>query len=80
MERLWLDEAEMQYPKQWIVAVNAARGEYNKLYAEIYKVVNTHLEALSLMKNLEAEQTWGRVVIKRGFDDTPRIGGILADA
>jgi len=76
MERVWMGEARMSYPKQWIIAVNAEMEKYNKLCAEVYKVVDTLDEALSLRNNLEAEQTWGRVVITKGFDDTPRIGGI----
>jgi len=78
-ERVWLDEAGMDYPKKWLVSVNAERGEFFKLFAEVYKVFDTHKEALALKRKLESEGEWGKVVITKGFDDTPRIGGILAD-
>ena len=75
-ERVWLDEASMDYPKQFIVSVNAERDESFKLYAEVYKVFDNFKEALSLMRSLEAEGGWGRVEVTQGFDDTPRIGGL----
>ena len=78
MERVWLNELIMLYPKRWIVAVNVKKEKSNKLYVEAYKIVDTQDEALSLRDILEQKQKCGRVEIVKGFDDTPKLGDIKA--
>ena len=76
MERMWLDEADMKYPKQYYVAVNVA-WEKNKLFGDIYEVFSNFEEGLAKSRELEQLGTMGRVTVMEGFDDTPQIGGLF---
>jgi uncharacterized protein YfaP (DUF2135 family) len=79
MERMWLNEAEMKYPKQWIVAVNLSWEEKNTMYGDIYLVTPDKEEAFRKEKELEESGKWGRVTSFEGFDDTPYIGGLWSN-
>ena len=76
MERMWVDEAVMKYPKQWIVAVNLIRDESNKVYGDIYELFPNEEEAYSVAKELKSAGNMGKVMTLEGYNDTPQIGGL----
>ncbi|MCL2055262.1 MAG: hypothetical protein FWG90_12640 [Oscillospiraceae bacterium] len=80
MERMWLDEADMKYPKQFFVAVNLGYDEgYDgcKIFGDIYGVYPNHDSALEKMRELDKLGTMGETTVGEGFDDTPQIGGLF---
>ena len=76
MERMWLGEARLKYPKQWIVAVNITWGEKNKLYGDIYLVTSDKNEAYITAEDLRKTGEMGKVSITEGFNEAPQIGGL----
>ena len=76
MERMWLSEARMKYPKQYFVAVNVAWKD-NKLFGDIYEIFPSHSTALVKMRELDKLGTMGETTVMEGFDDTPQIGGLF---
>jgi hypothetical protein len=73
MERLWLGEARMKYPKQWIVLVNIAYDSGNKSFGDVYLVTSDKKKAYATAKSLG--ESMGKYTVLAGFDDTPQIGG-----
>ena len=76
MERMWLDEAAMKYPKQYFVAVNVAWKDH-KLFGDIYEIFSDFDLALAKSRELEQSGDMGRAEVIEGFDDTPQIGGLF---
>ena len=76
MERMWLDEAVMKYPKQYFVAVNVDWSD-NKLFGDIYEVFSDFNEALAQKRELQKTGNLGKTTVMEGFDDTPQIGGLF---
>ena len=76
MERMWLDEAVMKYPKQYFVAVNVDWSD-NKMFGDIYEIFTNFEDALVKMRELDKLGTMGRTTVEEGFDDTPQIGGLF---
>ena len=80
MERMWLSEARMKYPKQYFVAVNLGYDEgYGgcKIFGDIYEIFPNHSTALAKMRELDKLGTMGETTVMQGFDDTPQIGGLF---
>ncbi|MDR2568788.1 MAG: hypothetical protein LBD23_00640 [Oscillospiraceae bacterium] len=73
MERLWLDEVRMKYPKQWIILVNIAYESENKSFGDVYLVTSDKKEAYTTAKSLG--ESMGEYTVIAGYDDTPQIGG-----
>ncbi|MDR0220349.1 MAG: hypothetical protein LBI54_02965 [Lachnospiraceae bacterium] len=76
MERMWVQEAKHKYPKQWIVAVNLEWEPKNKLIGDIFMVTPDEDEAYDKLMELDESGEMGEVMVKRGYDDTPQIGGL----
>ena len=76
MERMWLGEARVKYPKQWIVAVNIVYGDKNKAYGDIYMVTLDKAEAYTKAAELKKAGNMGKVAASEGFNDNPTIGGL----
>jgi len=74
MERMWSGEAEMKYPKQWIVMVNLITEPKNKVVGDVLLVTPDKDEAYAKAKELG--ESMGRKVVFEGFNDTPQIGGL----
>jgi len=73
--KIWSEEAYMQYPKQWILFVEM---EYDP---ETYKYMGlVHLVTDSKDEAYETERALGRSrgnsAVMEGFNDTPQIGGL----
>ena len=77
MERMWLGEARVKYPKQWIVAVNIVYCEKNKAYGDIYMVTSDKEEAYAKAGELKKLGGMGKVSVSEGFNDTKAIGGLV---
>jgi hypothetical protein len=75
MERLWLGDARLKYPKQWIVATNLNWEAKNKVYGDIFLVTADKDEAYAKAAVLKKEEDYGKVTVSEGFNDTPQIGG-----
>lgn len=77
MEKIWLREVSMQHPKKWVVMTHLEwdKEVMNKKIGVVYKVFDTHAEALEIMRSLD--ESYGMVSIIEGFDDTPQIGGLF---
>jgi len=73
MERLWLGEARMKYPKQWIVLVNITDEPGNKSFGDVFLVTSDKQKAYSTAKLLG--ESMGEYTVVAGYDDTPQIGG-----
>jgi hypothetical protein len=76
MERMWVLEASLKYPKQWLVAVNLNWEPNNKVIGDIYFVTSDEKEAYAKSKELRNQGDLGEVMVVRGYDDTPQIGGL----
>ena len=76
MERMWLGEARLKYPKHWIVAVNISYGEKNKAYGDIYSVLSDKDEAYTKAAELKKMGDMGKVSVTEGFNNAPQIGGL----
>jgi len=74
MERMWSGDAEMKYPKQWIVMVNISTEPNNRAIGDIFLVTPNKKEAYAKAKEI-GNSMGGRLVFE-GFNDTPRIGGL----
>ena len=75
MERMWLGEARMKYPKQWIVLVNIAYDSGNKSFGDVYLVTSDKQKAYTTAKLLG--DSMGKYTVVAGYDDTPQIGGFV---
>jgi len=74
-EKIWANEAIMQYPKQWIVMVHMETDRTtHKVMGTVHSVVHSWEEAFEIFTNLGEDM--GRKTIFEGFDDTPHIGGL----
>jgi hypothetical protein len=73
MERMWSGDAEMKYPKQWIVMVNISTEPNNRAVGDIFLVTPDKKEAYAKAK--EVGDSMGKQLVFEGFNDTPRIGG-----
>ena len=76
MERMWVNEAALKYPKQWIVAVNLVWDAENKVFGDIYEVTPDKSEAYRMSKELKSKGNLGKVMVMEGFNDAPQIGGL----
>ena len=76
MERMWVSEASMKYPKQWLVAVNLEWEPKNKLVGDIFLVTPNEDEARSKLRELRKSGSMGDVMVVEGYNDTPQIGGL----
>ena len=76
MERMWLGEARLKYPMQWIVAVNISWGEKNKVFGDIYLVTPDKNEAYAKASELDKIGEMGEITVTEGFNETPQIGGL----
>jgi hypothetical protein len=76
MERMWVLEASMKYPKQWLVAVNVVWQPDNKVFGDIFLVTPNKSEAYDKVMELIDTGEMGDVMVVPGYDDTPQIGGL----
>ncbi|MDR0249493.1 MAG: hypothetical protein LBI44_07590 [Oscillospiraceae bacterium] len=74
MERMWVLEASMKYPKQWLVAVNLVWEPDNKLIGDVFMVTPDKKEAYDKVMELICTGEMGKVMVVEGYDDTPHIG------
>jgi hypothetical protein len=79
MERMWSGDARMKYPKQWIIMVNVedeleTETKAYKTVGDIFLVTPDKNEAYNKVEELG--ESMGESFVFKGFDDTPRIGGI----
>ena len=73
--KIWSEEAYMQYPKQWIVFVEMeCDPETHKYMGIVYLVTNSKDEAYETERVLGGSR--GNSVVMEGFNDTPQIGGL----
>jgi len=79
MERVWVSEITMAYPRKFIIFVNTdwADDGSGKMMGDFYDVKDTYEEALELEKSLE--DSMAKISIFEGFDDSPQIGGLSYD-
>ena len=76
-ERMWVGEAKMKYPKQWIVAVNLSWESNNKMFGDILLVTSNEYEARTKMRELRKTGSMGKVMVVEGYNDSPQIGGFV---
>jgi hypothetical protein len=76
MERMWVAEAKMKYPKQWLVAVNLVWEPNNKVIGDIFLVTPDEDEARSKLRELRKSGSMGKVMVLEGYNDAPQIGGL----
>ncbi|MDR0248120.1 MAG: hypothetical protein LBI44_00430 [Oscillospiraceae bacterium] len=74
MERMWVLEASMKYPKQWLVAVNTSWEPDNKVMGDIFLVTPSKDEAYDKAMALQNGGEMGDIMVMEGYDDTPQIG------
>jgi hypothetical protein len=71
---MWISEAMMKYPKQWIVMVNvSSEPQTYKTMGDVYRVTSDKKEAYDLA--IELGDSLGHTTVIEGFDDRPQIGG-----
>ena len=75
MERLWVGEAKIKYPKQWLVAVNLSWESDNKVFGDIFLVTPNEDEAHAKVRTLRKTGSMGKVMVVEGYNDAPQIGG-----
>jgi hypothetical protein len=76
MERMWVLEASMKYPKQWLAAMNITWEPGSKAIGDIYMVTPKKDEAYDKAVELITAGEMGKVIVVEGYDDTPQIGGL----
>ena len=76
MERVLYTDVKMMYPKKWILLVNMKKAEGKHCSSgEIYWVSDSRNEIFE--KAMEIKDDFDRTMVVEGFDDTPRIGGLV---
>ena len=76
MQRVLATEVTMMYPKQWILLVNSRKEpERHCPSGEIYLISDSRDEIHT--ERCKIGNTLGDTLVVEGFDDTPRIGGLL---
>jgi len=76
MQRVPFVDLPMMYPKQWILLVNLQKEPTRHCSSgEVYWVSEQKDEIHAERRRLG--DAMGRTMIVEGFDDTPRIGGLL---
>jgi len=72
-QKIWSEEAYMQYPKQWIVFVEMEYDpETHKYMGLVYLVTNSKDDAYETERALGRSR--GKTMVMEGFNDTPQIG------
>ena len=77
MERMWVGEAKMKYPKQWLVVVNLSWEPNNKMFGDILLVTPNEDEARAKVRALRKTGDMGKVMVVEGYSDAPQIGGFV---
>ena len=77
MERMWVGEAKIKYPKQWLVAVNLNWEPNNKVFGDILLVTPNEDEARAKVRELRKIGSMGKVMVVEGYNDAPQIGGFV---
>ena len=75
LNKIWSEEAYMQYPKQWIVFVEMeCDPETHKYMGIVHLVTDSKDEAYETEMALGRSR--GNSAVMEGFNDTPQIGGL----
>ena len=71
VQKIWSEEAYMQYPKQWIVFVEMEYDpETYKYMGFVHSVLDNKDEAYEMARGLN------KSMVIEGFNDKPYIGGL----
>jgi len=69
-QKIWSEEAYMQYPKQWIVFVEMEYDpETDKYMGLVHLVTDSKDEAFEMARGLNKSR--GKSAVIEGFNDTP---------
>jgi hypothetical protein len=76
MERMWILDALVDNPHNWLVATNVSREPKGVVIGDIFLLTRDKEEAYAKLNELKGRDDMGEVILMPPYDDTPTLGGL----